>query len=260
MKKFKFLSAALAAAVLGGSSAMAAFNYQNGDLVLALGNGVGSSVGQNTDVLVDLGSLSQFQSPGGSPFSYNLNSVITSVFGSVSGSIYWGIFGVNDSFGNPSVSQNDPNTIWTTLKRSNPAIKTANPHVDNATFAGFTVGDIEQISNFTHPGDANPGIITDFSAGIELIDSTQSPFSAQMTSPYSGNFQGDWAYNILNSGIGTSDLYQSDPGDITARGAYLGKFSLDSGGTLTFSPVPEPATWAMIGSGALALFALLRRR
>jgi hypothetical protein len=263
MKKYKILSAAIAVAVLGGANAMAQFNFQNGDMVIGLGNGVSTSPGVFYDVLVDLGSISQFQNTSASPFSYNLSSVLNAVDGGVSSQLYWGVFGENDSFANPGVSQSDPNTVWTTLKRTNPANRTNRPHVDNATFAGATVGDMESIGNFTQPGQANPGIIVDYGSApnptVE-VDSSQSPFSQLMTDPNSGNFGGDWAYNILNSGAGTSDLYQSDPGDITGRGVYLGNFNLSSGGLLTFTPVPEPSTWLMLGSGALTLLALRRRK
>jgi hypothetical protein len=260
MKKYKILSAALATAVLSGVPAMAQFNYQNGDLIVAFGNGVSSTVGNNTDVIVDLGSLAQFQNTSASPFSYNLSSVLNSTYGGVNSSVYWSAFGVNENFGNPSVSQGNANTIWTTLRRSNPANQTAAPHVDNASFAMFTLGDIQSVANFTSPGDANPGLIVDYAPGIELVDSSQSPYSTMMTSPYSGNFQNDWAYNVLNNGAGVSDLYQSDPGGTTQHGAYLGNFNLSSGGLLTFSPVPEPSTWAMMGTGTLAFMALRRRR
>lgn len=258
MKKYKFLSAALAAAVLSGISAMAQFNYQNGDLIAAFGNG------GSTDVIVNLGSISQFQNAGSSPLSYNLNSVLTSQFGSVSGSIYWSVFGVNDTTlgaSDSSVTQTDANTMWNTLGRSNPANKTVTPFVGgNSTQQEAAVGDIETIGNLTIPGNAGPGQIVDYAAGIELVNISLGGYSPMMNSPYSGNFQGDWTYNILNNGAGTSDLYQSNPGNhLSQRANYLGTLNLSPGGTLTFSPVPEPSTWMMIGSGTLALLALRRR-
>ena len=55
MKRYKVLTAAVAAAVLSGASAMAQFNYQNGDLMAAFSNG------GTTDVIVNLGSIANFQ-------------------------------------------------------------------------------------------------------------------------------------------------------------------------------------------------------
>jgi hypothetical protein len=254
MKKYKILSAALATAVLSGASAMAQFNYQSGDMIAAFGNG------GSTDVIVDLGSISQFQNTLTAPFSYNLNSVLTSQFGSVNSSVYWAVFGVNDG-GASGISQTDPNTVWTTLARFNPAIKSTTPHVGgNSTQQQLAVQDIGTIGNLTVPSGAGPGQIVDYAPGIELVKTSQGGFSPMMNSPFNGDFQGDWVYNVLNNGVSLSDLYQSDPGNRNvARANYLGNFGLGSDGTLTFSPVPEPSTWAMIGSGALALLALRRR-
>jgi hypothetical protein len=83
-------------------------------------------------------------------------------------------------------------------------------------------------------------------------------YSTMMSNPYNGNLQGDWYYNVLNHGAGVSDLYQNDPN--ATRASYLGNFSLNSSGLLTFQPVPEPSSWAMLGSGILVLIALRRRR
>jgi hypothetical protein len=253
MKPYKILTAAMAATVLSGAGAMAQFSYQNGDLLAAFGNGSG------TDVIVNLGSISAFQQ--GTSNSWDLSSVLTSVFGSVNSSVYWSVFGVNDqSIANDSsITQNDPNEVWASLARSNPANQTHPPLIQgNSSSFQLAVGDISSIGNVTSPNQASPGLIVNYAPGIEEVSSQVGNYSAYMTSPYSGNMQGDWYYNMLNRGIGVSDLYQNDPN--ATRGAYLGNFSLNSEGLLTFNPVPEPSTWAMIGSGVLALVAIRRRR
>jgi hypothetical protein len=80
-----------------------------------------------------------------------------------------------------------------------------------------------------------------------------------MNDPYTGNLQGDWTYNIQNVGPGVSDLYQSNPGNrYIQKASYLGDFSLDASGDLSFTPVPEPSTWAMFGSGLLCLIGVCR--
>ena len=55
MKKNAILSGAVAAVALCAMDASAQLNYQNGDLLVAFGNGGA------TDVVVDLGAISNFQ-------------------------------------------------------------------------------------------------------------------------------------------------------------------------------------------------------
>ncbi len=235
----------MAAAVLGGASAMAQFSYSSDNMFAAFGNG------GSTDVIVNLGSISSFQN-GSAPGTVDLGAVINDTFGGVSGSIYWSVFAGNDP----------TSTVWNTLKRTNPGNKTTTPFVGgNAESQALVVGDIASIGSFTSPGLAGSGLITDYAPGIELVSSTVSIYTPMMTGAYAGNFQGDWTYNILNNGVGTSDLYQSAPGNhFVNRAVYLGNFSLNNSGILAFSPVPEPSTYAMLGSGALALLALRRRK
>lgn len=252
MKKNAILSGAVAAVALCAMDASAQFNYQNGDLLVAFGNGGA------TDVVVDLGAISNFQGYNYATYSWNLNSVLTSTLGSVNSSIYWSVFGVNDGYGNASVTQGDPNTIWASLGRSNPANQTHAPFiVGNSTAYQLPLGDIQTIAGLTIPSHAGAGLIVDSGPGIELVDTSLGGFTPMMTGAYSGNFQGDWYYNTLNHGAGVSDLYQNDPNAV--RATYLGNFSLNSSGVLSFSAVPEPSTWAMLGSGVLALAALRRR-
>jgi len=258
MKKYKILTGIVATAVLGGASAMAQFNYHNGDMIAAFGNG------GSTDVIVDLGPITPFQYAGLAPFSYDLGFVLNLEFGGVSGNLYWSVFGVNDTSitpNNSSVAQTDANTIWTTQARSNPGIKSSTPHVGGSSiFQQNTLVDIQSIANDTDPNAANPGLIANYAPGIELVNTSVGTYSPMMTGAYNGNFQGDWTYDVLNDGAGVSDLYQSNPGNHnTQLASYLGAFTLSPAGILTFNAIPEPSTWAMFGSGILALFAIRRR-
>jgi hypothetical protein len=262
MKRYKILTIAMSAAVLGGASAMAQFNYQNGDLIVAFGNG------GTTDVVVDMGALSNFQQPGATANSWNLSSVLGSVFGSVNSGIYWAAFGVNNttlSPSNPSVVQASPYTVWSSLARMDPNTPNLTPSVSgNANSQHLAANQIETIANLTSPGMASPGQIVDYALGIELVSTSLGGFSPLMNSssdPGAGNLGGTWANNMLNYGQGTSDFYQNDPGNpLTTSATPLGTIALSPTGVLTFNPVPEPSTWAMIGSGFLTLLALRRRK
>jgi hypothetical protein len=259
MNPNKFLTAALAVAALSGASARAQFNYQNGDLLAGFGNG------GTTDVVVDLGSLANFQA--GVPNSWNLSSALNATFGSVSGSVYWAVLGVNDttqSSFNSSVTQTSPYTVWSSLARSNPNVQNGTPNVSgNANSQHLALNQIDTIVNLTSPSAA-PGSIVDYAPGVEQVSTSLGGFSSLMnpaSDPLVGNLGGTWAYNMLNSGAGTSDFYQNNPGNPLFTAAnYEGDFSLSSGGVLTFNPVPEPSSWAMLGGGLLALIALRRRK
>jgi len=261
MKQCKILTAVLAVVGLSQAGVMAQFNYQNGDLLAGFGNG-GSS-----DVIVDLGSLASFQA--GTPNSWNLNSVLTSTFvGGVNSSVYWAVFGVNNTTQSPynaSVTQTSPYTVWSSLARSNPSVQNNTPEVSgNASSQHLALNQVETIVNLTSPSQANPGLIVDYAPGVEQVATSLGGFSTLMNSasePLAGNLSDTWAFNMLNTGAGTSDFYQNNPGNPLSTSAnYLGDFSLSPGGVLTFNPVPEPSSWVMLGGGVLALFAFRRRQ
>ena len=260
MKRYKVLTAAVAAAVLSGASAMAQFNYQNGDLMAAF------TSGGTTEVIVNLGSIANFQQ--GDAYSRDLSSVLDSVFGSVNGNVYWSVFGVNDTTQSPSdpnVTQPSAYTVWGTLARSNPNVQNNTPNVSgNASSQHQTVNDIKTVANLTSPSAASPGSINDYAAGIETVATSLGGFTALMdpsSAPFGGNWAGTWGSDMLNEGAGVSDFYQNNPGNpLFTSATYLGNFSLSSAGTLAFNPVPEPSTWAMMGSGMLALLAIRRRK
>ena len=263
MKNCKIVMGVVALTALCAVKGAAQINYQNGDLLAGF-----RTAGGNTDVIVDLGPISNFQQPNIAPISFSgVSSALTSALGGVSGTLYWSVFGVNDTTLNPSngsVSQADANTLWTTLPRSNPATKTGTPFVGGLSASqGLVAGDIETIASSTSSASGSP--VTAISAGIVSVNNTTgfgySPSIGTTVGGNLGNFNGDWGYNIENIGSGTSDLYQSDPGNsFTKKAAYLGNFSLDPSGNFTYNAVPEPATWAMVGTGAMSLLAFGRFR
>jgi len=232
----------------------AQISYNNGDLLAGFRNG-----GPN-DLIVDLGPISNFQQSNIPQITYSLGSALTTAFGGTAG-VYWSVFGVNDttiSPSNSSVTQADPNTLWTTLARSNPSVQTAAPFVfGNSSVQQLPLEDIETIASSTVSGSGSP--ITPLGNGIDEINNTTG--FGYTPSIGNGTLNGDLRYDIENVGTGVSDLYQSDPGSrYSTKATYIGNFVLDPSGNLTFNSVPEPSTWAMMGSGVMALVALGRFR
>jgi hypothetical protein len=70
------------------------------------------------------------------------------------------------------------------------------------------------------------------------------------------------AFENLSSGSTStvSDFFQQNPSPLHSPGSgtYLGDFVLDNTGLLTFNPVPEPSTWAMMGTGLFGMLAIRR--
>jgi hypothetical protein len=249
MKKNKILLGVVAAAALCGMEATAQINYQTGDLL------AGFRKGGSPDVILDLGSISLYQQVSGASFQVNANlsTALQNTFGTLS-TMQWSIFGVNDT-GTALTGQSDANTVWSSKRRNNAAIQSSapfgNPSSDSQALA---VGDIKGIGNNTGSGSTG---VTDLAPGIVSVDATVANYTPDMGSPYNGDFEGTYSYNIERTGTGVLDLYEVNP---NSPGQYLGNFSLSSGGDLTFNPVPEPSTWAMLGTGLLTLVAIRRNR
>jgi PEP-CTERM motif len=247
MKKNKIILGVVAAASLCGADAMAQITYHNGDMLAGF-----RTQGGSTDVIVDLGSISLYQNLNGISFTPNsgVASALTSTFGGSMANVNWSVFGFNDTGVNPhdtSVTQGNRYTIWTT----SPGADTTDALFDSTH---QVTTDMSQIIG-TISGGTGAG------AGIVDVPSSAGGLTYQMQSwdgsnPGEGNFAGDWL-GVELKGSGNLSLYQFEPG---SQGSLLGSFNLSSGGDLAFNPVPEPSTWAMLGTGLMTLIAIRRSR
>jgi hypothetical protein len=254
MKNNQIMTGFVALSALCAVTASAQVSYNNGDLLIGFRNG-----GTN-DVVADLGPISNFQVAQAAPVTYSLGSSLTTVFGGVAG-VRWSVFGVNDTTSFPfngSVSQSSPYTLWTSSARGNAAVQSSAPFVASAPSQNLVLNDIATIASSTVAGSGSP--ITALATGVDVIINTTG-FGYSPSIGTDGNFNGDYRYNIENTGAGTSDLYQSNPGNRFSQQAdYLGNFVLDSAGNVTFNAVPEPSAYALVTSGLVALAALGRFR
>jgi hypothetical protein len=264
MKTAKIITSALAALVICDVAAQAqSFTYNSGDLLAAF-----RKSGSADDLIVDLGSASTFQNATGSMSISGVNSaLLTSVFGNLDG-IYWSVFGYVGTTGSPLGSQN---TLFVTDPRSG-NISTPNDPNSSLTSSGQR----QVISKMTAIADGATSLYATVLANqiVEVSSSLNvggDPISYTVGIGSQGDFNGTWSpdpENLTPTGFATSgnpsvsDLFQQNPGAANS-GTYLGDFVLGQDGSLTFnsvSSVPEPSTWAMLGTGAMALFAIGRSR
>jgi len=247
-------------------TASAQFAYNQNDILLGF-----RSPTLSYDYVVDLGPASQFYSAApGTTFSINnySGSSLTSIFGGLDG-LSFAIFGDVRSFGNTNGAFN---TLWISSARSDINVQTS-PLIQNSTASqGAVGGQIDSIAN---------GAVT-YGAQIGIDSVTNSPFAVTVSDGFNaigigtsytigvgsaGNFANTFqssAENTIPGGFASgssplrSDFYELNPG--SGSGTYLGYFELAQDGDLTFTAVPEPSTWAMLGAGALLLFGLNRFR
>jgi len=247
------IKAAMTAAIFYGTTALAqTFTYNSGDLLAAFRQS------GSPDLIVDLGSISQFKALGGTG-STNLSAVssaLNSTYSSLNG-IYWSVFTYVDTTG----SLGDANTLWYTVGRGEMSIPAVAPKSGSFNAQGYVIGEMGAVVD-----GAVSGFATNFvDQAVRLRSSLNEggdPISYTVGVGTYGDFNGTLKGVVENYTGDTfavteiSDLFQLNPG-IGNTGTYLGSFSLANDGTFMFA-VPEPSTWAMLGTGMLMLAGIRR--
>ena len=260
MKVTNLLATVLLAttALLTGHSALATLPiYNAGEIFLGFRTAAGGN-----DYLVNIGNVAQFASlnPGesitvntGGNIALDLSS--NTGFGSdwfTAGDVLWGVYG-----GNWDDSTGTNNVLYATKVRLTPEVQSSPWTRRGDTAQSLSVGDLKALAQYyTNSGDPT-------------ANSTKGTFqSASNASSWAGYTSKSSDFRLgssLEGAVGSVlDFYQIDPATSGGQtGTFLGTFTINSGGTVTFTaptPVPEASTYGVVVAAALGLLVLARRR
>jgi hypothetical protein len=272
----KYLTTMLA---VGGAALLAAtasaqnatVSYNDGDL--NMGFRVISGTGSASDILTDLGNVSNFVGlASGTVLTFtssnpstgigNLDADLIATFGSDwfsridsgtgGAALRWGAV-ATVSFAGDGASGDPVNTLYATRDSgSAPWQRAANQNTGRSAVAGMGENSYDLS---TSTGNSNFNVVQAGSQNGSWI------FYAPGGPGATGGAQfGYFSPTVEATGIGLLPLYRIQPG--TGASVLLGNFSLDSAGDLTFTAIPEPSTYAMLGLGTVGLAGvmILRRR
>jgi hypothetical protein len=254
---------ALALAAFAGTSAQGAtLSYTQGDLLMGFYATAGT--GQTTNYVLNLGNFATYRdnSPGNS-FNLSLGNVgadLTAIFGSgwdVRSDLFWGVFGHSGT----TTGVDPANTLYA---GQDAALGTGYTRAVSSQQGATINGNLNNIV-----GEYNGANSTANSNVGQSQDTTL--FNNEWVTQANQNINGAFGrYDIteFNAVIGQDlNLYRmlrttvADPDNGNAtlgQGSLQGTFSISSGGVVSFSTIPEPSTYALIGLG-LGGLTLLRR-
>jgi hypothetical protein len=209
---------------------------------------------------VDLGSIANFQSPA-SGSTFNLGSALANNFGSANG-LFWSVFTFD---GNGTYAP--VNTLFMSAPRADVTVPNSPPTTGTASQQNLVTGQLGAIADALSATYGTivanqviqlPNGLGSSNGGDPASYTTALGTSLDFNGTYSQSFE-----NLSSTSATVSDLFQENPSPLHNPGAgvYLGSFTLaGDGSSLAFSPspVPEPTTLAMIGTGLFSLVAFRR--
>jgi len=270
MKHLLLVLLIISGAALLAPRAEAVVTYANGDLLMGFWATGGN--GATQDYVIDLGQITRFEgvAPGAS-FSLiassttsngvhvgNIGADLSGTYGSSwiqDSNLYWAAAAVD-----PSSSASFRELYVTDPE--NPAGTIANEWHSTSNSGMTAYGPITSVAGplLTTSTTANSS-----AACFEVSGATQS-WDTQMSTTigsafgyFPGNIGGAFANTGTVAGDDPLDLYQLIPGTSSTKQVnYLGTFTIDSSGDLTFTndtAVPEPGTYGLLlwGVGAFVL-------
>ena len=250
------------AAILLAPSAHA--DYTDGDVFL--GFRATSGTGNQNSILIDVGNFSRFTTATTAGFSLNLNILadLNSTFGSAPSwnslsTVLWGAIGFDST---THILYNTKAEVTLGVHPNGNARRAAGQQA----LTGARVSNMSLMFNIDlHNGQATNGATSSFAVIENSGDTNASTnyWGATANSPTFGvanwNIEGNFG-----GGTGAAaahlDFYSLQPGS-AGNGTYIGTFSIDNGGNVSFVGIniPEPTSAALFGLGALGLVARRRR-
>ena len=258
MKIKSFLtSALLGLAALGifATKANAQISAVSNDLILDFRATAGD--GSSTNIGYSLGPITTFITDASS-FSLNLAPDLSTIFNgggtwNANTSVLWSVLGTSNGssgyLGNSSSSRTLYYTVTAGGQSTPPAGVSAQTTVS---------GNINQLYADINNDMSN----TTAAGGLSYPNSPGNTYSVE--APNIGSYFTSGFESALPTGSSpvTMELYdntQTGSSPSTPTEFDLGTFSLSSAGVLTFTAVPEPSTYALLGFGAVVLLFTLRR-
>jgi hypothetical protein len=264
---------------IAGSLALAgsahALTVSNGDLFL--GFRVTGGTGSSFDYLIDIGQASLYRDATGSfvlnnTAGINIGNIgadLTSIFGAnwyTRNDLYWGVVGtVNlnpvgiDAANTEYASKGEttfgtPEAPWN--RRSNSQQGSANTAIGPSGLTGSSLTGASSTANSTRAVQQNSGDANSWYSYVHAADGSGTSFNGSYNSALEGSFGGGTGGSALDLFRMTTSTTAGLPG------TYLGRFTTDTSGNITFTPtavVPEPSALTALAGGA-ALLGLMRRR
>lgn len=243
----------------------ASAQFVTGDLML----GLRATSGSGSNLVVDVGPASTYLNAS-APVTVGQFTAqqVTDTFGSLN-NLYLSVFGYVDVSGNPASLGLPANTLLVTGGST--------VHTLNQNGLGISESYLSAIVNGTQAGSLGAVSLTssvvrepsgmNIAGNLSYYEGIANPNQTSV-----GNIHNTWAESIeaaTSATFGTDatpvliGLYEYQPGSSgnslnNPDGTLVGDFQFNNNGSLTFNPVPEPTTWAMIASGFLVLVAFRR--
>ncbi len=267
IKSRKAIPGALGLALLVPAVHAQTFTYSTGDLLAAF-----RQTGAANDLVVDLGAVTTYENaaPGS---SFTVSQVTSSQLSATFSALNSLTFSVIGTQGNAGGVGSDPAyTSYLTDPRLNPGTQTTAPNgyspatsrsissaISGIAGIGTTTGALVYGPIATYPPSTQSGLLIPTS-GVYAANSFGTKFTAVgglqslVTAPGVENTT-PAAFASTAGATAASDLYAYLPGTAGKTATYLGEFTLNNSGQLTFTAqaVPEPGTMALCALGGLGL-------